>query len=352
MRSNRSPGAVTAPRLQHTTTAVDTEARERRAALAVALRDAARPRMHRIRSLLDAWNPYAPELLGLVEGDLLAFAQRDPAAHGSWREVMGSYRCFRAVLSHRLAHAVLGAPRRAGVDGGHLRMLARSIAEQATAETGVEIHPAATIGRRFVVDHGTGTVIGETARLGDDCYVLHGVVLGSTGIADNPRGRRHPAIGSRVEIGAFARVLGPVEIGDDAVIGCHALVRSDIPAGARVIVLNHQQEIRGGNTIGITAIEVIGEGILLVRGSGLAHPGLRVEGLSGRGRNATPVTVLDRGNRHLLLGLDAPAGKPPAYVRLTLPDGTSTSVLVPRTAGVRRTRDGGAGSTASPAGAG
>ncbi|MFD7259126.1 serine O-acetyltransferase [Streptomyces sp. NPDC059874] len=330
----------------------DAEARERHAALAAALRDVARPWMRRISSVLGAWNPCSPELVDLVEGDLLAFTQRDPAAHGSWHEVMGSYRCFRAVLSHRLAHSLLAAPRRSDADGSHLRMLARSVAEQATVETGVEIHPAAAIGRRFVVDHGMGTVIGETARLGDDCYVLHGVVLGSTGIADNPRGRRHPTIGSRVEIGAFARVLGPIEIGDDAVIGCHALVQCDIPAGARVSVLNHHQEIRGATTIDITAIEVIGEGLLLVRGRGLAHSGLRVEGLSGRRRSATPVAVLDRGNRHLLLGLDAPAGKPPEHVRLTAPDGTSTSILIPRAAGVRRTRDAGSGSAGSRAGAG
>lgn len=352
MRRNRSPGVVAATRLPHMTAVGEAEARDRQAALASALRDVARPRMRQISAVLGAWNPCPPQLIDLVEGDLLAFTQRDPAAHGSWREVMGSYRCFRAVLSHRLAHSLLGTPLRSDADGSHLRMLARSIAEQATVETGVEIHPAAAIGRRFVVDHGMGTVIGETASLGDDCYVLHGVALGSTGIADNPRGRRHPTIGSRVEIGAFARVLGPVEIGDDAVIGCHALVQCDIPAGARVSVLNHHQEIRGGTTIGITAIEVIGEGLVLVRGRGLAHPGLRVEGLSGRRRNVTPVAVLDRGNRHLLLGLDAPANKPPAQVRLTVPDGTSTSILVPRAAGVRRTRDGGAGSASSRAGTG
>ncbi|MBT2450296.1 serine acetyltransferase [Streptomyces sp. ISL-43] len=350
MRSSRSPGEVAATRLPHMITVGDVETRERHAALAAALRDVARPRMRQIRSMLGAWKPCSPELVDLVEGDLLAFTQRDPAAHGSWREVVGSYRCFRAVLSHRLAHSILGAPLRSDADGSRLRMLARSIAEQATVETGVEIHPAAVIGRRFVVDHGMGTVIGETASLGDDCYVLQGVVLGSTGIADNPRGRRHPAIGSRVEIGAFARILGPVEIGDDVVVGCHALVQCDIPAGARVSVLNQYQEIRGGTTIGVTAIEVIGEGLLLVRGSGLAHPGLRVEGLSGRYRNATPVVVLDRGSRHLLLGLEATAGKPPAHVRLTVPDGTSVSILVPRAAGVRRTRDGGVGSTVSQAG--
>ncbi|MEU8432689.1 serine O-acetyltransferase [Streptomyces sp. NPDC029216] len=330
----------------------DAEARARHAVLAAVLRDVARPRMRQISSVLGAWNPCSPELIDLVDGDLLAFVQRDPAAHGSWREVVGSYRCFRAVLSHRLAHSLLGTPLRSDADGSHLRMLARSIAERATVETGVEIHPAAAIGRRFVVDHGMGTVIGETASLGDDCYVLHGVVLGSTGIADNPRGRRHPTIGSRVEIGAFARVLGPVEIGDDAVIGCHALVQCDIPAGARVRVLTHHQEIRGAAAIGVTAVEVIGEGLLLVRGRGLAHPGLRVEGLSGGRRNATPVAVLDRGSRHLLLGLDAPTGKPPAHVRLTVPDGTSTSVLIPRAAGVRRTRDGGSGPAASQAEAG
>lgn len=348
--SATSPGASVA-RHPGTIPAVEPEAHERRTALAAALSDLIRPRNRQLRRVLGTWTPCSTELVELLEGDLLTFALRDPAAHGSWREVINSYRCFRAVLSYRLAHAILSGPLVPGADDGRLRVLARDITEQAKVETGVEIHPAAVIGRRFVVDHGMGTVIGETASLGDDCYLLHGVILGSTRIADNPPGRRHPAIGSRVEIGAFARVLGPVCIGDDAVIGCHALVLSDLPAGARVSVLNHQQEIRGATAIDITAVEVIGAGLLLVRGSGLGHPGLAVVGLTDNA-NRTPVEVLDRGSRHLLLGLDGPAGGPPSHARLTLPDGTSTSIRIPGTVGVRRTSRGVAGSAATPSRAG
>lgn len=221
------------------------EAARRRAAIAVLLRALVRPRMREIRAVLADWDPCSAETVRLVDGDLLAFARRDPAAHGSWRDVIGSYRCFRAVAAYRVAHAILQAPLRSPDGRVRRRTIARDISERAKVATGVEIHPAASIGKRFVVDHGIGTVIGETAVVGDDCYLLHGVVLGAAGIADLPQRRRHPRIGSRVEIGAFARILGPVSIGDDVVVGCHALVRHDIAAGSRVSVRNQYQTVQG-----------------------------------------------------------------------------------------------------------
>ncbi|MGD9528529.1 serine O-acetyltransferase [Pseudonocardia sp.] len=220
----------------------------RRAAVAALLRELARPQAGEIRAVLDGWTADAPATVDAAEADLLAFAHRDPAAHGSWWEVLGSYRCYRAVAAHRVAHAVLQAPLRPGLrtPAGRVRRrtIARAVSEHAKVDTGVEIHPGASIGARFVVDHGTGTVIGETAVVGDDCYLLHGVVLGATGIADLPRTRRHPRLGDRVEIGAFARVLGPVTVGDDVVIGCHALVRHDVAAGSRISVVTRNQSVR------------------------------------------------------------------------------------------------------------
>jgi serine O-acetyltransferase len=176
--------------------------------------------------------------------DLRAYADRDPASGGDWRYVLAAYRCYRAVLAYRIAHSIMterpSENEPAGTDALR-RRIARRISERSAADSGVEIHPAARIGERFVVDHGIGTVIGETAAIGDDCYLLQGVVLGSKRIADNPARQRHPTLGNRVEVGAFARVLGAVTVGDDAVIGCHALVVDDLPNGARVNVVPQQQ---------------------------------------------------------------------------------------------------------------
>jgi hypothetical protein len=99
--------------------------------------------------------------------------------------------------------------------------------------SGVEIHPGAQIGRRLVVDHGSNVVIGETAILGDDCYILNNVTLGALGVADNKAGRRHPKLGDRVQIANNVSVLGPIEIGDDVFIGPGLLITKDIPGGGR-----------------------------------------------------------------------------------------------------------------------
>jgi serine O-acetyltransferase len=172
-------------------------------------------------------------VVDLALGDLFALVHRDPASQGSWEYVLESYACFHAVLAHRVGHDLLTA---AEGSAHRRRTLARTISETAKVRTGVEIHPGATIGPRFVVDHGMGTVIGEDTTIGADCYVLQGVVLGARGIADNAPGRRHPTLGDRVQVGGFARVLGPVTVGDDVIIGGHALICADVPAGAHVAV--------------------------------------------------------------------------------------------------------------------
>src|SRR5438876_379554 len=170
------------------------------------------------------------QLLGPVTEDLHALATHDPAAGNSCTYVLGSYACFQAVMAYRLSHALLARSAEAAPAAAHqLRLSARVLSEHAKIETSVEIHPAAEIGRRFVVDHGNCTVIGETARIGDDCYILQGVILGSRGIATNPSGSRHPTLGNRVEVGAFARLLGPIVIGDDVLVGPHCVVCCDIP---------------------------------------------------------------------------------------------------------------------------
>ncbi len=145
-------------------------------------------------------------LVDTLAEDVLAFASKDPAAHNDPVFVLQTYTSFKAVLHHRLAHEILRA------DGSERQqaVFAAIIAGRGKLLSGAEIHTLANIGRRFVLDHGFGTVIGETTEIGDDCYMLGGATLGASGIAGNPHERRHPVIGNRVQIGAFARVFGRV----------------------------------------------------------------------------------------------------------------------------------------------
>jgi serine acetyltransferase len=215
-----------------------------------------------------------PRTLDLVEGDLLALTWRDPASHGSWNYVLKAYSCFQAVFAYRLANAILTTP---GADRWEALILARSITEVARVRSGVELHPAATIGPRFVVDHGTGTVVGEDAVIGSDCYILQGAVLGALGIANNPAGRRHPRLGDRVQVGGFARILGPITVGDDALIGSHVLIRNDVPPGGRVTVLHHYQTTYGSQPVTVYGVEMLGRHRLRLHGSELDCPDLQVD---------------------------------------------------------------------------
>lgn len=187
---------------------------------------------------------FVDALVPVVTEDLHALVAGDPASRGSCRYVLASYQCFRAVLTYRVTHALVEtADGLASPEGDPLRISARCLSERAKVQTGIEIHPDAVIGRRFVVDHGVGTVIGQTVHIGEDCYILQNVILGSTGIAGNATGRRHPTLGSRVEVGAFARVLGPVHVGDEVLIGPHCVVTSDVRGGSRVVVRNQYEVV-------------------------------------------------------------------------------------------------------------
>ncbi len=142
--------------------------------------------------------------------------QKDPAARSN-AEVLLAYSGLHAVWGHRVAHRLWR---------WRLFIVARVYAQLVRSVTGVEIHPAATIGRRLFIDHGMGVVIGETAVIGDDVLLYHGVTLGGT---SSVRERRHPTIGDRVAVGAGASVLGPVTIGHDSIIGANAVVVTDAP---------------------------------------------------------------------------------------------------------------------------
>ena len=151
--------------------------------------------------------------------DIASIFDRDPAARNAW-EVITCYPGVHALVIHRLAHWLWTA---------RLRWLGRMLSQIGRFFTGIEIHPGATIGRRFFIDHGMGVVIGETAEIGDDCTLYHGVTLGGT---TWNKGKRHPTLQRGVVIGAGAKVLGPIVIGEGAKIGSNAVVVKDVPPGA------------------------------------------------------------------------------------------------------------------------
>lgn len=154
--------------------------------------------------------------------DIRAVFDRDPAARSFW-EVLTCYPGIHALIMHRLAHWLWGH---------RLRWLARFTAHFARFFTGIEIHPGATIGRRFFIDHGMGVVIGETAEIKDDVTIYHGVTLGGTSWN---KGKRHPTLEDGVVIGAGAKVLGPITISAGAKVGSNAVVTKPIPAGATAV---------------------------------------------------------------------------------------------------------------------
>jgi len=154
--------------------------------------------------------------------DITCIFERDPAARNVF-EILTAYPGLHAVLVHRLSHRLW----RMG-----LKWLARMFSHLARWLTGIEIHPGATIGRRFFIDHGMGVVVGETAVIGDDCTLYHGVTLGGTSWN---KGKRHPTLGDNVVVGAGAKVLGPINIGNGARIGSNAVVVKDVPDGATVV---------------------------------------------------------------------------------------------------------------------
>jgi serine O-acetyltransferase len=163
-------------------------------------------------------------MLDLLLEDLRAVRRNDPAAKSTLETVL-CHAPLHAIWLHRVAHALhvrVGVP-----------LLPRVLSAIARLLTGVEIHPAARIGRRFFIDHGTGVVIGETAEVGDDCVMFHNVTLGGTG---NHGGKRHPAIGNGVLIGTGSTLLGPIRVGDDVRIGANSvIIMRDVPSHTTVV---------------------------------------------------------------------------------------------------------------------
>jgi serine O-acetyltransferase len=193
-----------------------------------------------------------PGLWALAREDLKCVFGRDPAAR-SRLEVLLTYPGLHAILWHRLANALWRHGWR--FSGRWLSFLARFM-------TNVDIHPGATIGRRFFIDHGAGVVIGETAEIGDDCTLYHGVTLGGT---TWNKGKRHPTLGQGVVVGAGAKILGAIRIGDGARIGANSVVIREVPTGR--------------TAIGIPA-RLVGERAAIVGAGGTAaEPGVGTAGM-------------------------------------------------------------------------
>jgi serine O-acetyltransferase len=162
--------------------------------------------------------------LNEIRADVAAARDRDPAAKGvSSLEILTGWAGVQALLAHRVAHAL----HRAGVP-----VAPRTIAYLSRSVTGVEIHPAARIGREFFIDHGSGVVIGETAEIGDCVTLYQGVTLGGTGFQP---GKRHPTLGDNVTVGSGAKLLGPISVGNGAKIGANTVVVEDVPPGSTVV---------------------------------------------------------------------------------------------------------------------
>ena len=180
---------------------------------------------------MNAWKRVIHE----VKADVSAARDRDPAAQNvSTLEILTSWAGVQALLAHRAAHAL---------DEAGVPLLPRLLAYLTRAVTGVEIHPAARIGREFFIDHGSGVVIGETAEIGERVTLYQGVTLGGTGFQ---RGKRHPTLGDNVTVGSGAKLLGPIAVGDGAKIGANTVVIEDVPPGATVVGNpGHQVKVDG-----------------------------------------------------------------------------------------------------------
>jgi len=163
-----------------------------------------------------------PSFIQNVREDIDSVFDRDPAARNFF-EVLITYPGVHAVIFHRISH---------GLWKRNFKLLARILSNIVRWYTGIEIHPGASIGRRFFIDHGTGVVVGETAEIGDDCTLYHGVTLGGT---TWEKGKRHPTLGNNVVVGAGAKVLGPITVGSGARVGSNAVVTKDVPESATVV---------------------------------------------------------------------------------------------------------------------
>ena len=170
-----------------------------------------------------------------IKEDISCVFDRDPAARNTF-EIITTYPGVHAIVMHRFSHAL---------SNKGFKWLARVMSNVVRLYTGIEIHPGAVIGRRFFIDHGMGIVIGETAEIGDDCSMYHGVTLGGTSWSP---GKRHPTLGNNVVVGAGAKILGPIMINDGARVGSNAVVVKEVPEDTTVIGVPAREVIKSDVT--------------------------------------------------------------------------------------------------------
>ncbi|MBQ8783333.1 MAG: serine O-acetyltransferase [Clostridia bacterium] len=171
-----------------------------------------------------------------LKEDIRCVRERDPACHSAI-EVMLLYPGYKAIRNHRKAHWFFNHK---------MFFIARAISQHTSKRTGIEIHPGAQIGKRFFIDHGTGIVIGETTVIGDDVTLYQGVTLGGTG---KDTGKRHPTLGNHVLVGAGAKVLGPLTVGDNTNIAAGAVVLDNIPENSTAVGVPARVVRRNGKRI-------------------------------------------------------------------------------------------------------
>lgn len=159
--------------------------------------------------------------MGYIKEQIEIIKERDPAVESTLEVLL--YPSFKALIYYKIAHYFYSKKR---------YLIARYISEKAKRKTGIEIHPGATIGKNLFIDHGTGVVIGETAIIGDNVTMFHGVTLGGTG---KVKGKRHPTIGNNVFIGCGAKILGNITIGDNVKVGANAVILKDVEANTTVV---------------------------------------------------------------------------------------------------------------------
>lgn len=182
-------------------------------------------------------------MFATLREDVQCVKDRDPAAR-SFLEILLLYPGLRAIRMHRKANWCYRHK---------LYFLARWISQRAVRKTGIEIHPAATIGKRLFIDHGTGVVIGETAVIGDDVTLYQGVTLGGTG---KDTGKRHPTIGNGVMVGSGAKVLGPFKVGDNSMIAAGAVVLKEIPPNCTAVGVPAQVVKQNGKRVSLDQIHI------------------------------------------------------------------------------------------------
>lgn len=212
-------------------------------------------------------NILSEEFYSLLYEDLLAFSRRNPAAAPA-HIIASTSIGFNAVLSYRLSHEILTSLN----EEEKFELAAFSIYETSYGKTGIDIHPRCKIGPGLVIDHGWGTVVGETCEIGSSCYLLGGIILGAIGIAGNANEKRHPKLGDNVQVGQFSRILGPINIGNNVLIAAQCVITDDIPADSSVNIINQLQctkkKLSTLKFYGVipldSGFEILGEGLEII----------------------------------------------------------------------------------------